>query len=269
MLNIQITSRIKMVAAGVACAIQMVGTSAWAGETTAYFKPSYFTWVEKLNGANFVKEKGLIHTLGVNHKQMITSKVFGEGTLEVWGGSLDYDGHDVTGSTAVKSTTVYLGTREELAAGIKVPVAAKLTLEPFAGIGHKFWVRTRSSEDWNLIYGRVGAGIEQSSESWSTFAKGGIMMPFYTRSHVELSAAGYEDVVTSPEALPAAFAELGLKRAAWTVSIGYESMRFGRSASVPTKSTVAIQNGVAVTNNVAFQPDSRADSFSLKLEYRF
>ena len=94
------------------------------------------------------------------------------------------------------------------------------------------------------------------------------MLPVYTRSHASLSSAGYNDVVTQPKAKLSAFAEGGIRRGAFAISVEYEGMRFGQSDKVSTsrRNTSA---GVVVQNSQAFQPDSSSNLYSLKLCYSF
>lgn len=239
-----------------------------AGETTAYLKSGWFTWDEKLNGSSFVKEEGVMTGAGISRRDDVWALSVSE-LIEVWGGNLDYDGHDVTGTTRLKTDTSYLGTKEEVAVGIKLAAADSLTFEPFVAAGHKFWIRTRSSEDWNSFYGRAGVAGEMKRGGWTLFAKGGATVPIYTRTHVSLSDAGLTDVVTEPESRVSAFAEGGVKLGAFAVSVEYEGMRFGESEKVATRSRAGAAKGAVVVDSQAYQPDSRSDYFSLKLAYSF
>ncbi|GFO69242.1 hypothetical protein GMLC_28210 [Geomonas limicola] len=242
-------------------------TVAQAGEVSVYLKSGYFTWDEKLNGASFVKETGAMFGAGVAHQGEVAGLKLAE-LAEVWGGNLNYDGHDLTNTTKIDSDTSYLGTREEGSLGIRLPLPAGFSVEPFVGMGHKFWIRTRSGEDWNTIYAKVGVGSDVAIGESTVFAKAGLLMPLYTRNHVSLASAGYSDVVTEPKSLPSAFAEAGVKRGAFALSVEYEGMRFGESDKVPT-SRLAGNPGAVIQNNQAFQPDSEAHLFSLKLAYSF
>jgi hypothetical protein len=189
--------------------------------------------------------------------------------IEVWGGSLDYDGHDVTNTTTLKTDTVYLGTREEIAATLKYPLAEKLTIGPLAGFGHKFWVRTRSSEDWNTIYGKLGAAIAYSATSCDMFVRSGAAFPLYTRNHASLSSEGYGDVTIEPKSAPAIFAEAGVRLSSWTFSVNYEEMNFGKSDKEAVNQTVQQQNGVAVINSQVYQPKSTSSLLSFKVQFHF
>jgi hypothetical protein len=240
---------------------------AGAGELSVYVKSGWFTWDEKLNGSSFVKEKGLLHGAGITRSDQLSTFSLAE-TAEVWGGSLDYDGHDLTGATRIKADTSYLGTREEVALGMKLPVGEKLAFEPFVGAGHRFWIRTRSGEDWNSIYAKAGLTGEMKAGRCTLYLKGGALLPVYTRSHVSLGNAGYTDVVTQPKSELSSFAEVGVKRGAFAISVEYEGLRFGQSDKVPTTRT-AVAPGVVVQNSQAFQPGSESSLLSLKLAYSF
>ena len=241
---------------------------AQAGQTSVYLKSGWFSWDETVNGSPFVKENGMLHGAGVARKDDVPALSIAE-LVEVWGGSLDYDGHDVTGSRRIESDTVYLGTREEVDFSLKLSGKSTLSMEPFAGLGHKFWIRTRSSEDWNTFYGKAGVGARLTTAAGTLFLKGGAMMPIYTRTHVSLSDAGFTDVVTEPRSRVSAFAEGGLQIGGFAVSVEYEGMEFGESARVPTATLSSAAKGVAVTGLQAYQPKSSSSLFSLKVAYSF
>jgi len=238
-----------------------------AGELSVYLKTGWFTWDEKLNGSSFVKERGAMHGAGITRADDFSGLSVAE-SAEVWGGNLDYDGHDLTGSTAIESDTSYLGTKEEVAVGFKFPAGKSFSFEPFVGAGHRFWIRTRSSEDWNSIYAKAGVTGELKKSACTLYVKGGALVPVYTRSHVSLSSAGFTDVVTEPKSRVSGFAEAGVKRGAFAISVEYEGMKFGQSEKVAT-SKLAGAPGAVVQNSQAYQPDSQASLLSLKLAYSF
>ena len=264
------TTLVKSLKALAVIAIFCAGSAArvaCAGELSVYFKTGWFTWDEKLNGSSFVKERGAIHGAGISRVDDFPVFSVAE-SAEVWGGSLDYDGHDLSGSTAIESDTSYLGTKEEVAVGFKLPAGQALSFEPFVGMGHRFWIRTRSGEDWNSIYAKVGVTGELKRSACTLYVKGGALVPVYTRSHVSLSNAGLVDVVTEPKSRISGFAEAGVKRGAFAVSVEYEVMKFGQSDKVAT-SKLASAPGAVVQNSQAYQPDSQASLLSLKLAYSF
>jgi hypothetical protein len=248
----------------IGCGVQQ----AQAGETSVYLKTGWFNWDETVNGSSFVKEKGMMYGAGIMRKDDVSAITIAE-LLEVWGGNMDYDGHDLTGSTVIKSDTSYLGTKEEVAFGVKLPAGSAITFEPFAALGHKFWVRTRSSEDWNSIYTKAGVAGELATNGCILFLKAGALIPIYTRTHASLSDAGFSDVTTEPKTRVSAYAEGGVKMGDFAVSVQYEGMEFGKSATVPTSRITGTGTGVAVVGSEAYQPDSSSSLISLKLAYSF
>jgi hypothetical protein len=240
---------------------------AGAGEISVYVKSGWFTWDEKLNGSSFVKEKGALHGAGITRRDELSRVSIAE-FAEVWGGNLDYDGHDLSGTTKVDSDTTYLGTKEEVALGVKLLAGDGLCFEPFAGAGHRFWIRTRSNEDWNSIYVKAGLTGELRLAGYTLYFKGGALLPVYTRTHVSLGNAGFTDVVTEPRSQLSGFAEGGVRLGGFAVSVEYEGMRFGRSGQVPTRQ-LNYAPGVVVHNSQAFQPYSESSLVSLKLAYSF
>jgi hypothetical protein len=262
-----LSSIIRFITVGALLLTMTQANAASAAEVSFYLKSGWFTWDEQLNGSPFVKEKGLLYGAGVTRRDELAGWSVTE-LAEVWGGSLDYDGHDVTGTSSIKSQTAYLGTKEEAAAGYKLPVATRISLEPFAAVGHRFWIRTRSGEDWNSFYGKAGVTGEVRTDWGSVYLKGGALLPIYTRNHVSLTNAGYSDVVTEPKNLVSAFAEAGVTRGHLGLSIEYEGLRFGESSKVAT-SKLGNLPGAVIQNNQAYQPDSHSHLVSLKLAYTY
>lgn len=254
---------------GAVAVIVTWGHASWGGETTVYATSGYFTWNEKIAGADFINERGMLSGLGLARRDTVLDAIALEELVEIWGGNLDYDGHDVTNSRPLHSDTTYLGTREEIAVGERWPLTGTVAAGPLFGIGHRFWIRTRSSEDWNLVYGTVGGTATYAAGQWQLLAKGGISLPLYTRSHVSLESAGYEDVVTRPRGEPAPFAEVSARRGAWSLGVRYEEMRFAESVRVTTRTIGQPGNGIAVIDSHAFQPASTAKLIGMKLEYHF
>ena len=254
---------------GVIACIGIWGSDSWGGETKIYATSGYFTWDEQIGGADFIKERGMMNALGISRSGMVLDLFLMEGLVEVWGGNLDYNGHDVTNTRTLQSDTTYLGTRVEVAIAKRWPITGRFAAGPLAGAGHKFWIRTRSSEDWNLVYGKIGAVADYSAGEWQMKLRGGVDIPLYTRSHVSLEAAGFEDVVTRPRGQAAPFVEASVRQGAWSIGLRYEEMRFAESARVATRTTAQSGNGVAVIDSQAFQPASTSKLIGMKLEYHF
>jgi hypothetical protein len=262
-----ITGMLKAVALVALFCASSAAQSARAGEISVYVKSGWFTWDEKLNGTPFVKEKGVMSGAGITRKDILKG-VSLAGMAEVWGGNINYDGHDITGQNKIESDTSYLGTKEETSVGVKLRVGDALSFEPFVGAGHRFWIRTRSGEDWNSIYTKAGLESDLQAGGCTWYLKGGALLPVYTRSHVSLSSAGYDDVVTYPKAKLSGFAEGGVKLGAFAISVEYEGMRFGESDKVST-SRRSTTPGAIIQNSQAFQPESSSNLYSLKVAYSF
>ena len=75
-------------------------------------------------------------------------------------------------------------------------------------------------------------------------------------------------MVTEPKSEVSGFAEAGVKRGAFALSVEYEGLRFGQSDKVAT-SRLSGTPGAAIQNSLAYQPDSKANLISLKLAYSF
>jgi hypothetical protein len=251
-----------------AALLVLTGANAFAGESAFYLKTGWFTWDETVNGSSFVREEGVMYAAGVTRKDDLGAVNVSE-LLEVWGGNPDYHGHTLASLAEVNSDTDYLGTREEVALAMNFPAGGAVSLEPSVGIGHKFWVRTRSSEDWNTFYARPGLRGDFMSGDWRFFVKAGALVPFYTRTHVSLTGAGFSDVVTEPETRVSAFAEGGVRAGAFTVGVEYEGMKFGESKKVVTNRVASSGSGVVILANQAYQPATSSSLVSLKVSYSF
>lgn len=235
-----------------------------AGETEVYLKSGYFSWKETINGKGFIKERGPIGAAGIAYTGMPWKGIFLRPSLEVWGGSLDYQGYQVEDWTPLKGDTIYVGTTTELRGGARFPLGENAAISPFMGLGHKFWVRTLSSEDWNTIYGKAGV----RGEVGRLFAEAGAILPIYTRVHTNWKSSGYNDFVTEPESVPSAFAEAGAKFGKWSVSAFYERMEFGQSEMVPAVKSTGKAGAVRIDSQ-AFQPDSAGEQIGLRVGYYF
>lgn len=242
---------------------------AWSGEIEVYLKSGYFDWTETVEDSTFIKEKGVLSAIGASYTGNVAGPLDGKGVFEVWGGNVDYDGYRVEDWTKLETNTVYIGTREELYAILKFPLTPAATIGPLAGVGHKFWNRSRSSEKWNTVYGRLGGRVEYDSGIGRVFAEGGLSFPFFTSIHTDWSDYDYKEFVTNPKGLLASFAEAGIMLSNH-LSIGayFEEMNFGQSDKV-FLNKVNAPSGVVQLNSYAFQPKSESWTAGIKIGYGF
>lgn len=247
-------------------------TSAFAADPsaekpwTAYAKAGWFSWNEKnRDGGSFVKEYGPINAIGIERRDRLIGPFFTRELVESWGGIMVYDGHDIFNTKKLKGATGYIGTREEVSLDAVVPLVGGFSLDPFAGLGHKFWFRVASVEVWNMAYARMGAKVTHVRPSGMTmYISGGEVLPLYTQNRLFTSAfTKYSDVNLKPKALPGLFGEAGVTFSPWDISLSYEEMRFGQSASVRSKSLDGY------TSDLFHQPDSKTSTVWVKAGYSF
>lgn len=245
--------------------IGIISTSATATEYDIYGKVESFTWKEyKDDGSQFLKESGPIYGLGVSAKSNITESLTLKFKGELFGESIDYDGQTQAGAP-VKTDTDYFGFKIEGDAGWKFMVAEKSSLEPFAGLGYRWWNRDIQSagsaigyeERWWNFYARLGIrGDHAFTDKLKAFAEAGVKLPMHNESEVDLSVVGLSTVTVEPGNKASVFAEIGLKWTMLKASVFYEGMRFSKS-------------GLDDVYHAIYQPKSKADIFGVNVGVSF
>ena len=76
------------------------------------------------------------------------------------------------------------------------------------------------------------------------------------------------DITPQPGVELSGFAEGGIKRGAFAISIEFERLNFGQSDKVGT-SKLSSASGAVIQNSQAFQPDSQSSLLSLNFAYSF
>ena len=226
-----------------------------------YLKVESFTWKEfNDNGTQLLKESGPIYGIGFSGKSDTAKALTFKSKGEIFGGSIDYDGQTQAGDP-VKTDTNYFGMKVEGDLGWKFMAAEKSSLEPFAGLGWRWWRRDIQSTDtaigveelWSSIYARLGIrGDLAFSDKMKAFAEGGVKLPIYNQNKVDIYA-----VTLEPGNEASIFAEAGLRWAMLKVSVFYEGMRFSKSDPV---------SGSGV---IVWQPESRADIYGVNVGVAF
>jgi len=238
-------------------------------EVTPYISAQRFTWQEYSGGRRLLKESGPLFSTGVVLGAVAKSSFTMRGKGELFGGEVGYRGETQAPSSIPISTDVtYFGTRQELDLGYRVE-AAKVRLEPFGGVGHRWWIRSLQdtttaagepvfgyTESWQTLYGRLGArgrlilpgGIRVAAEA-------GAKYPFYTGNSVDFSNSGVTTFHPGPKW--SGFAETGISYRNLRLTLLYEGFRFSQSAEKQVQ-----------TNNF-FQPESSSDIFGVSLGWAF
>ena len=144
-------------------------TAASLTELTPYLSSQYFTWTEQ-NPVKRVKERGSLFSGGVLLGLTTSSSLTLRLREELFGGQVGYDGAtQAPDNSPVQTDVNYFGTRQDLDLGVRIPVR-RLLVEPFAGIGYRWWLRDLQdavaangklasgyTESWQALYGRVGS----------------------------------------------------------------------------------------------------------------
>jgi hypothetical protein len=239
-----------------------------ANEFYLYGTAESFAWKEFAdNGPRVVKESGPLFGIGLAYSHEFEDRITFTPKGEIFFGSVDYDGQTQMG-VPVTSTVDYFGLKFDGDLGIRFKVTQRLSLEPFGGLGLRWWIRdirdgTTSTgavasgytEAWTTVYGRLGVrgGIDMSPQMMM-FLEAGVMLPIFNQNTAYLSNAGLgPDITVHPGRQASLFAEAGTKISRVRASLFYDSMRFSRSANVASGA------------NIYWQPESTADIYGVKV----
>jgi hypothetical protein len=237
-----------------------------ANNADIYLKTEFFTWKEyNDSGSQLLKESGPISAIGSSVRSDIARSLVLKGKGELFGGTVNYDGQTQSG-TPVETDTNYAGLEVEGNLGWKFMVTEKSSLEPFAGLGYRWWQRDLQDtvsasgykETWWSFYARLGIhGDHTFSEQVKAFAEAGLKIPLKNKNKVDLSGIGLSTVTVEPGNKASVFAEAGLKWTRFKTSLFYEGMRFSKS------------DPVTVSNVRVWQPESKADTFGISVGMDF
>lgn len=245
------------------------GISAAAAQYGMYAKVENFTWEEFIDGNSLLKEDGPVFGIGA----LCNWIIFQKNTLrikgEIFGGSVDYNGHSqsISGELSpLQSETDYKGFKVEEDFGYLLAISGKSYVEPFLGIGGKWWERSLNSgvdasgqsvrgydEDWMSIYARFGVRAHMIYTNQMIFhTELGVKLPFKNENEIK-----YFGVTLEPGNKASFFAEAGIELTHIKCSIFYDSMRFSKSDYVNL--------GEFVLN----QPETEADIFGVTIGFSF
>jgi hypothetical protein len=238
-------------------------SAAASNEYDVYFKVESFTWKEFAeSGEQRLKESGPIYGIGASAKSSIAGSLTLKGKAELFGGSVDFDGQTLTG-TSVETDTDYAGVKIEVDGGWKIMVKEVYFLEPFAGFGGMGWKRNIAStgntdefeETWKSFYSRLGIrGNRFYPNHVRVFAEAGVRIPLHNETKIE--GPGF-DATVEPGNRASAFVEIGLKWKKFKITVTYEGLRFAKS---DTKT---------VNNIPVSQPKSEANIFGVNIGAEF
>lgn len=238
-------------------------------ELTPYLAGQYYTWAEHSGGKRLLRETGPLFSTGVTVGGSFDSGIALTGRSELFFGEVGYDGETLPpNEEPLKTDVSYVGTRTEFDLGYRV-LYGPVRLEPFAGVGYRWWLRDLKSatapsgravsgytEHWETGYSRLGIrGRYLTPTGITIFAEGGGKRPFYTGNGVDFADVGR--VTFEPAGRWSGFAEAGATLGHVRTSLFYEGFRFGASPFKQVKS------------EYFFQPDSSADIIGLRVGFAF
>jgi hypothetical protein len=221
-----------------------------------------------------LKEQGPLFGIGVTVPIDLLPAPTAHGTLilrnsgELFGGQVRYNGHlqNQNGTlTPYQTDVVYFGAQGAADLGWRFPVKT-LTIEPFAGLGVRWWLRDLQgsggyTEYWLSLSSRLGGRLSWLlADGLTLSAVGGAMLPLYTTNTADGSTI-------KPEGQWSGFGELACASGRWEHSLFYDGLRYKKSPSVRAGTVVDI-NGVPHQTFV-LQPPSQSDIFGYRLGYRF
>ena len=184
---------------------------------------------------------------------------------KLYAGSVDYDGAFLFSGAPARGTTQYAGAANELVVLYSPPEPRFAGTDVVGGLGLDVWQRelsARQREDYTVLFARLGLQHNaQTRKGW--FGGGGIKLPLFTREDAHLQDIGFDqNPILRPGKEPSLYAEVGYRfSATWSLVGYYDSYRFSRSAVEAV--TIA---GAPVS---VFQPESRVDTFGLRVAYGF
>jgi hypothetical protein len=234
-------------------------------ELTVYATLPYFKWTEMVDGSTFVKERGAQYGAGImirgNLNKTLTAQLKGE----FFAGDVDYDGaiqYSDGSTTPFIGKTGYFGARMGLDLGRQFSLKNKTSIEPFFGLGYRWWQRELPSgkdvqgmevpgyiEEWNTLYGRFGVrtgySVRSRTKLYLELGGRGPLNNNYRLSNIADTGAM---LLKSGKQL-SVFGEIGARIGRFQMGFYYEGFRFSKSAIVED----------------SYQPQSDLNIFGLKL----
>lgn len=138
------------------------------------------------------------------------------------------------------------------------------SLNPMAGIGIDYWVRTlpftRREQDWRVLFARFGLDVGAWRKRGVSLGAG-VKFPLYTSINAHFVEAGFnENPAIEPPGSVSVYGEVGYRFSPrWKLSAHYDGYRFGQSPDVNLTSPIATAN----------QARTSIDAYAVRLHYFF
>jgi hypothetical protein len=237
-------------------------------ESTWYTRVDYFSWQERLNAAPFMREQGVLPTIGYmrrsGHERF---------RVELFGSKVDYSADIQFDDGVLKdlSKTDYLGMRGEYELMVEPQRWPSVSL--FGGLGSRFWIRNLPDneidanhivlgyqEDWWTFYPYLGMETRRTmSEDYEFYWRGRIGLIAFTYQHISKI-----DATLYPRQGLTAQLEAGIRGPHLFLSANFEAMQWSQSAMVVEHSPDGNSPDI-----VAFQPRSQMYLVGLKTGFSF
>jgi len=238
--------------------------------TSVSYEPIYFRWEEDISGQKCLEESGWIHALGVDTSLLAP---VGNGNqagvdlgFSIYGGSVDYDGHNWAGSS-LKTETAYAGYRIAIDGKyvIRNLVVEDSELSPYLSLSRESWHRSIATvpsaigytENWTAWFLETGVGFgKEIAEGYSLYVNAGIRRSFKISNDIPMA-----DVEVSPKG------DWGYK-----IKIGVELKDYNLDASITyCKDSFKQSDPVwsSAVGDFVFQPDSERRLIGIKIIRKF
>ncbi len=252
--------------------------AAAADELSVFFEGNQYVWKEiDDDGSRLLKESGVLFGVGVTYWNEMENHLTVRPTGELFGGSVHYNGlacePDASSCEPAVTSVNYFGFKVEGDLGGRIASRQGAYLEPFGGLGFRYWLRmiqdgtTQSglttagyTEEWLTLYTRLGlrAGIPVSEGKNELFIEGGYKYPLFNQNTAYVSSIGFSnDTTVNPGKKGSFFGEAGMRINSVKLSVFYDSMRF-------TKSNFDFASNAFGTFRFN-QPESTADFYGFKI----
>jgi hypothetical protein len=247
----------------------------------------YFSWEEHDQGLKLADEDGALYGLGVAGTVNLDESPLYIGMRgEVFSGELNrksFAGDPLDPTQVIpanESDTSLLAVNAEATIGIRLPFE-HLMVEPFGGVGFRWWQRRINNtttqeappalvagfgETWETYFTKVGVKLSWQTDPEDTehnglslFAEGGYIYPFNVNTNSD--ATGFGWVKTEPDGKGSLLGEAGFEYKRFRTSFFYEGFRYDPSQAV-------LANTEAGLSEFA-QPETKVDIVGIRIGILF
>jgi hypothetical protein len=234
-----------------------------------------FRWAESTNPG--VTETGPMFGIGGGYRQLRPEGWQFGWRARFYFGSVDYNGALLSTNQPATGTSQYTGLVNEAQAIYRLPGNAN-GMEVVSALVLDYWNRQLSAdqrEEYWVASLKLGLNFDRrEAKGW--FGGGGVKYPFWTRQDAHLTDIGFSaNPHLEPQGTLSLYADVGYRfTRRWSLAGYYDSYRFDESDATQRLINPAIQGCSGVAPDPAggcrlFQPQSRQDSFGLRLQYSF